>query len=86
MTIKDIAAKIPEEYRKEILKLNMVAEAQPIVSNTTMHYLATIWKNYINPNEDLQCNLCMDRVLNNYRQLLPVFIEMEKKANMLDAL
>jgi hypothetical protein len=48
-----------------------------------MQYLGTIWKNYVNPMEKLDCGMCLERVLNNYRQLQPVMIEMEKERKLL---
>lgn len=85
MTIKDIALQIPAEYRKEILLTNMIAEAKATATDASMNYLGVIWKNYVAP-EDLTCGLCLERILKNYRELLPVFVELEKQSNLLDQL
>lgn len=86
MTIKQIAELIPAEYRKEILLTNMIGRAIPVYSDSSMFYLGTIWKNYVSPDESLECGLCLERILTNYRQLEPLFIELEKQNNLLDAL
>ncbi|HRA42318.1 MAG TPA: hypothetical protein PLV31_01345 [Gammaproteobacteria bacterium] len=85
MKISEIAALIPAEYRTEILEMDMIANAQPTNTCSTMHYLATIWKNYIEPTFTGDCNLCYSRVLNNYKQLLPTLIDLEKQAKLMNA-
>lgn len=86
MTAQQIAALIPAVYRREILETDSISTAIASTGNPTMMYLATIWKNYINPQESLECGLCMERILNNYRQMQPVFVEMERNASLLESL
>lgn len=86
MTVTQIAALIPDEYRKEILQMNMIGSAIATTTDPTMQYLGTIWKNYVAPQESLDCGLCMERILKNYKQMQPVFLEMEKKSNLLDSI
>lgn len=83
MSIKKIAALIPAEYRKEILELNMIQRAVANSADATMSYLATIWKNYIEPDFTGDCNLCYGRVLDNFKQMKPYLVEMEKVNNLL---
>lgn len=82
MTVRELAEKIPAEYREEILEVDMISKAVAITTDANMHYLATIWTNYIAP-EDLTCNLCMERILRNYRELLLDLIELEKQHRLL---
>lgn len=84
MNIKKIAALIPPEYRKEILDLEMIDKAIPNNTDTTMHYLSVIWKNYIEPNFDPSCNLCYTRVLDNMKKLKPILVELEKESRLLN--
>jgi hypothetical protein len=86
MTPQDIAAKIPAHNRKEILQLNMITSAIASTTDPIMQYLGIIWIDYVAPYESLECSLCMERILNNYRQLLPVFVAMEKQTNLLDSI
>ena len=83
MTITDIATLIPAEYQEEILRTNMIVNAVASTTNSSMLYLGTIWKNYINPNEDLTCGICLERILKNFKELLPSIIELTKKRNLL---
>jgi hypothetical protein len=85
MTLRQIAELIPAEYRREILETNMISKAIAIASDASMHYLGTIWKNYV-AEEDLTCGACLTRVLENYRQLQQVFIDMEKESKLLAGL
>jgi hypothetical protein len=83
MSLKRIAELIPPEYRKEILELDMIGRAIGQTSDPTMHYLATIWTNYIEPDFTGDCNLCMGRVLDNFKQMKNILVEMEKEMNLL---
>ncbi len=86
MTGKELANKIPAHYRKEILELNLVAKAVAVTYNESMAYLLIIYKDYINPDERTDCNLCCARVLDQFKKMLPYFIELEKDNRMLDQL
>lgn len=86
MTLQQIAHLIPKEYRKEILDTNMIVKAQGMAGNRDMDYLFTIWKSYVEPEITPDCNLCFQRVLTNYKQLLPVLIDIEKSARTLNSL
>lgn len=61
----------------------MIATAQANQSDKAMHYLFTIWKNYINPEEKNECNLCLKRVLDNYKAMQETLIELERESNLL---
>lgn len=80
----DIAKLIPAEFRKEILLQNHIQNAVAIQSSEPMYYLMVIWKEYVEPGIKITCNACYERVLKNYRQLEPVFIELEKQDNLLN--
>lgn len=84
MSVKKLAALIPPEYRKEILDLEMIDKAIPNNTDTTMHYLSVIWKNYIEPDFDPACNLCYSRVLDNMKKAKPILIELEKQSRLLN--
>lgn len=84
MNLEKMAALIPAEYRKEILDLEMIDKAIPNDTDTTMHYLGVIWKNYIEVDFDPTCNLCYSRVIKNMKKLKPALEELEKKSRLLD--
>lgn len=78
-----IAKQIPDEYRKEILELNMIDNAKATAGDQPMHYLVVIWQNYIEKDFDAECNLCRSRVLTNMRAMRNELIELEKQHNLL---
>lgn len=84
MTVRELAKQIPGEYRREILLTNMISRAIASTADASMSYLGTVWKNYIAPEEDLSCGLCLQRVLQNFRQMQPVLVELEKEVKLLD--
>lgn len=81
-----LSEKIPEEYRKEMVELQIIEQSQPVAGNESMDYLGKIWKAYIDPYWDPTCNMCYERVLNNFRKMLPVLQEMHKGDELLDKL
>lgn len=76
---------IPDEYRKEIIELDLVNKAKAQTTDGTMNYLGVIWKNYIDPGYELTCNSCCDKVLKAFRLMLPIFINIEKENRLLKA-
>lgn len=84
MTARDLANKIPAQYRKEILELNLIAKAIAVTYNPQMAYLLIIYKDYINPDERTDCNLCCARVLDQFKKMLPHFIDLESESRLLD--
>lgn len=88
MTIVQIAAQIPAEYRREILQTNMISQATANQADPSMFYLLRIWKAYVEPNEILDegCGMCRERILKNYRELQATMVELEKQSKLLDAL
>lgn len=84
---RQIAEKIPASYRSEMLNMNIIAQANVTRGNEPMEYLYTIWREFVEPTiSETPCNLCNNRVLENYRKLLPLFIEMEKENTLLKLL
>jgi hypothetical protein len=82
--IQQIAELIPAEYRKEILEMNIIDEAQAVASNPSMQYLGVIWKNYVERDFDPQCGLCYTRVLENFQALKKTFLAMEQGPDLLN--
>lgn len=86
MNQKQIAQMIPAEYRREILDTNMINRASAHTGDASMNYLGVIWNNYIAPEENLSCSLCLERVLSNFKSLQPYLIELEKESKLLSEL
>jgi hypothetical protein len=85
MTPHQLAVLIPAQYRKEILLTNMISKAQAVAGDVSMYYLFTVWKNYVEPTVSESCNLCYARVLESYKWLQDVFVQLEKEENLLNA-
>ena len=85
MTVREIAQMIPQEYRKEIIETGLIHSAIPTITNPSMNYLGIIWKNYVSPEEDLHCGLCLQRIIENYRQMEPILIQLEKERKLLNS-
>jgi hypothetical protein len=83
MSAERIAALIPPEYRKEILELNMIDTAIPQATDTTMHYLAVIWKQYVEPGFSADCNMCYAKLLKNLKVIKPLLIKLEMDSKLL---
>lgn len=82
----EIAKLFSSEDRKHILTENLISSAAPIQSNESMRKLGIYWKVYVEPDFKPECGLCLNRILNNYRQLQPYLIELEQNSNLLDAI
>lgn len=84
--LAQIAAQIPNEYRKEMLELNMIDHAVAVADNQAMHYLVVIWQNYIERDFEPECNKCRSRVLNNMKAMKKELIALEQQSNLLKAI
>lgn len=80
--MKRIAELIPAGERREILEKNLIANAIGRADQYEMNYLMIIWRTYI--ETDLgNCALCVNRVLNNFRQLQGTLVKMEQDSKLL---
>lgn len=98
MTLKDIAAKIPSHYRKDLLLNNEIYKAIADRSDSNMQMLWVLYSNYIEPNNAQyvyenkggeiiiagSCNICLNTVLTKFKELEPFLIELEKEKNLYD--
>lgn len=85
MSIRAIAQLIPQEYRKEILELNVINSAQAIAGNESMQYLEVIWKNYVEKDFEPDCNLCHTRVLKNFHAMKNDLIKLEREYQLMNS-
>lgn len=88
MNLKQIADLIPAEYRKEMLDTNMISGAVASSADPSMYYLFVIWKNYVEPSVplDINCTLCLTRILTNLQQMQEVFVGLERESQLLKSL
>lgn len=85
MNYRQIAEKIPAEYRKEILELNLVHNAIAVSTDPSMDYLVKMWQTYVEPTFKGDCDRCLATVLKNYKSLVDDFIKLEKEEKFLTA-
>jgi hypothetical protein len=86
MNLRQIAEQIPAEYRREILLTNMIGKAQANGADPMMTYLATIWKNYFEPDLQLTCSQCYVRVLQNWKGIEWELVKLEREARLLNTI
>lgn len=85
MNYKQLANKIPIEYRNNILINDRINKARPNAANEDANYLFTIWQIYVDREAtlDINCGSCVQNILNNFKQLQPVLIELKKQETLL---
>jgi len=82
--MKEVALLFPAMERKSILEKNLIYNAVAVGNNFEMRCLMVYWKEYVEKDLNVTCNLCYGRVLRNFQQLQPVFIELEKQEALLN--
>lgn len=80
----EVARLIPPAERLEILQLNSISKAVGVADDFHMHRLMVVWKTYVEPDLNLTCGLCFDRILKNYRELQDIFVQLEKEQRLLN--
>lgn len=75
--------KIPAEVRREILSTDMIGLAIPKPENEAMYHLFVYYKNYLNPDQSMECPKCWGKVLDDWKSFLPALIELERESNLL---
>ncbi len=89
MTIKDIAKRIPNNVRSEILLTedDIIFNAISVKDNKNMKILLRIWHEFIEPNKEItDCPICIANILTNFRQMENDLIELENEYQKLKAL
>lgn len=80
MFIKNLAKKIPDKVRSEILltEKDIIENAVASASNPNMQTLLKIWHKFIEPHKEMvSCPICLGNILTNFKQLKPYLIELE---------
>ncbi len=90
MNARSIAQRIPDRVRSE----RLLTEPDPILTaiassaNPAMQLLFAVWFEFIEPygEKNLSCGLCLARVINSFKALRPVLIELERESLILQQL
>lgn len=89
MTIKDIARRIPDEVRSQVLLTDedIIFNAISVKDNQNMKILLRIWHEFIEPNKEItDCPICIGNILTNFRQMKDALIELEVEYQKLSSL
>jgi hypothetical protein len=84
-SMKQIADKIPHEYRRKII-LEWLPVAKATMGNPEFKMLWEAYYIYIDPNgvKKSNCPICLENVLKNWKDLAPHLVEAEKEYNALE--
>lgn len=89
MNIKYIgtARKIPDNVRTQrlIVDADPIDNAIAVQTNYNMQLLVSVWYKFIEPNatQTLNCNKCLENILNNFREMKGALIQLEKEYQLL---
>lgn len=90
MSYKFYAKKIPAAVRREriLTTADPIQVAVAVPGNPAMQMLFEIWFTFIEPNGEKKynCPVCLQNVLNNFREMKGELIQLEKESKMLEAL
>ena len=90
MSYETTAKKIPDQVRGErlLVPADPIRNAVPVSTNKHMQLLFAIWYEFVEPygQGDIGCQVCVKGILNNFRELKPTLMEMEREYNILKAL
>lgn len=86
--IKEIARKIPDEIRAEILSAeDPITVALPNQHNPQMMFLAKVWYEFIETNKEFSpCTICLNNILTSFRQMKNDLVILENEKILLDNL
>jgi hypothetical protein len=87
--LKETARLIPDKVRslKLITDADPISNAIAVSSNYDMMELAEIWYTFIEPHkEKTYCPICLNNILNNFKNMRSVLIELEKEYKTINAL
>lgn len=90
MNMREIAMRIPDVVRSGLLLVSSdpILNAQGHKNNEHMRLLFDIWFEFVEPygQKNWNCPYCLGRVLDNFRAMRPVLLELEKEYRILNQL
>lgn len=85
-----LAKRIPDRIRSErlMIKADPIDNAHAISSNAHMQLLFAIYTEFVFPGkeEDIECTLCLNRILNCFREMKTHLIDQEKQYKLLQSI
>jgi len=90
MNYKQIARRIPDNVRSQIIlsEENPITKAVPVQVNYHMNLLFEVWFTFIEPNttKKYNCPICLQNILDNFRQMQGALVELEKENQLLNSI
>ncbi len=90
MNARSTAQRIPDRVRSE----RLLTEPDPILTaiassaNPAMQLLFAVWFEFVEPHgeKDLNCGLCLARVIKSFQFIRPALLELERESKILQQL
>lgn len=88
MSVKQLAAKLPENIIRELVEENVIARAVVNATDAYMDYLFVLWYNYYEPNGqgNKNCPYCLNNILNNFKGMQDAIVELYREQKQLESL
>lgn len=90
MDYKVLARRIPNNVRsvKIFGESDPIANAIPVSVNRDMLILYNIWTRFVDPNGDskLNCPICLQNILDSFRQMHGALMDLEKEWKILNSI
>lgn len=83
--VTTIAKNIPHEYREKIL-MEWLPNAAPTLANKYFELLWEAWFMYVEPDGIKKpfCQICINRIFDNWKALMPSLVAEEKAYNLFE--
>lgn len=90
MDYRSIARKIPDNVRSRLIicDADPITHAVPVQVNYHMNVLFEVWFEFIEPSspKKYNCPICLQNILNNYREMKGALIELEREYRLLNSI
>jgi len=88
MQILSIIRQLPTDIISHVVERNVIANAANVMDNVYLRYLHQLWITYFDSNSssNLECAYCREEVLNNFRAMQDLFIQVYRERKKLEGL
>lgn len=88
MQILSIIRQIPTDIVNHIIERNVIANASNVLDNVYLQYLHGLWTTYFDNSgsSSLECAYCREELMNNFKAMQDLFIQVYKERKKLEQL
>jgi hypothetical protein len=90
MNYKQLAIRIPDNVRSQriICDNDPITNAVPVQVNYHMNLLFEVWFTFIEPStlKKYNCPVCLQNILNNFKEMKGALIELERDYQLLNSI